>query len=136
MVKRFFPDEIERIDLVVIGPAAVNNFGAKVGKGEWFSDLEYAIGLEFRINDEYTPIITTIHPFQLIDINIPMMVHDVPLSYIVTKDKLIKTENFYKRPNKVFWNLLDDKIKEIAILNKLMKNKKKLTRINEYLSLP
>ena len=86
--------------------------------------MEYAIGLEFGIIDEYTPIITTIHPFQLIDINIPMMAHDVPQSYIVTKYKLIKTENYYKRPNKVFWNLLDDKNNEMPIINRLMKNKK------------
>ena len=119
--KMVFPDEMEIVDLIIIGSVAVNKRGAKVGKGGGFSDLEYAIGREFNFVKEETPTISTVHHCQIYNDNIPMMEPDVPIDYIITRDEIIKTEKIYNKPSGIKWNILRDKFNEIPIL-KMIKN--------------
>jgi len=119
--EKVVPNEMEKVDLIIVGSVAVNKNGAKIGKGGGFSDLEYAIGREFGIIDENTPTITTIHELQMIDFKIPMSKHDVPMDYIVTRDEIIKTNTHYKKPEKIDWKILGDKIKEIPVLQRIKK---------------
>ena len=114
-----FPDEMEMIDVVVIGSVAVNQKGGKIGKGGGFSDLEYSIGRKFGIINEDTPTITTIHQLQLVDYEIPMEVHDVSIDFIITRNKVIRTKNIYSKPNRIYWNIIGNKIFEIPILQKV-----------------
>ena len=113
------PEKMEKVDLIIVGSVAVNKNGAKIGKGGGFSDLEYVIGREFGIVDEITPIVTTIHELQLVEFNIPMSEHDVPVDYIVTRSEIIKTNTHYRKPMKIDWNILGDKIKEIPLLQRI-----------------
>lgn len=115
------PDEMDTVDIIIIGSVAVNKKGAKIGKGGGFSDLEYAIGKEFDIVSENTPTISTVHPLQILDHELPMEGHDVPLDYIVTRDKIIKTNTSYVKPKGINWNIIGDKINEIPLLQKLKK---------------
>jgi 5-formyltetrahydrofolate cyclo-ligase len=119
--EKVFPDEMERVDLIIVGSVAVNEKGAKVGKGGGYSDLEYAIAKEHGIVDENTPTVTTIHKLQMVDYEIPMEKHDVPMDYIITRDKVIKTNGSYSKPMGIHWDILGDKIKEIPVLQKLKK---------------
>jgi hypothetical protein len=48
--------------------------------------------------------------------------HDVPMDYIVLRDKVIKTNTSNQKPKEIDWNIIGDKIKEIPVLKKL-KNK-------------
>ncbi|HEC89975.1 MAG: 5-formyltetrahydrofolate cyclo-ligase [Thermoplasmata archaeon] len=106
-----YPDEIEYIDVVITGSVAVNKKGAKIGKGGGFSDLEYAIGREYGFITEETPVITTVHLLQILDEDIPMEEHDVPVDYIITKDEIIHIDpNVYSKPNGIKWDILGEKL--------------------------
>jgi 5-formyltetrahydrofolate cyclo-ligase len=117
--EKVYPDEMDKIDVIIIGSVAVNKQGAKIGKGGGFSDLEYAIGKEFGIVNENTPTITTVHPLQILDYELPMEKHDVPMDYIITRDNIIATNTNYSKPKGIDWDKIGDKIKEIPFLKKL-----------------
>ena len=121
--EKVYPDEIDKVDVIIIGSVAVNKKGAKIGKGGGFSDLEYAIGKEFGIVNENTPTISTVHPLQIIESALPMEKHDVPLDYIVTRDNIITTNTSYKKPDGIDWDILGDKITQIPLLQKLKKER-------------
>lgn len=114
-----YPDEMDNIDVIVTGSVAVTKDGAKLGKGGGFSDLEYVIAREFDIVDDSTPVLTTVHPLQIIPSDIPMETHDVSLNYIITRDTIISTDTSYPKPRRVDWHIVGEKIKEIPILHQL-----------------
>ncbi|HVO91718.1 MAG TPA: hypothetical protein VMT22_02705 [Terriglobales bacterium] len=70
----------------------------------------------------HTPIITSVHPLQIIDEEIPMTEHDIPLNAVVTPHKLIELLAKYQRPNGIYWSLLpQQKIDEIPALQRRRK---------------
>jgi 5-formyltetrahydrofolate cyclo-ligase len=112
--------EMDRVDLVVAGSVAATREGARLGKGGGYSDLEYAIARHYGIVDASTPVVTTVHPLQLVTADIEMKVHDVPLDYIVTLEETIATGHGYTRPEGLYWDLLDEeKLASIPILREL-----------------
>jgi len=114
-----YPDEIDHVDLVIMGSVAVNKRGAKIGKGGGFSDLEYAIGREYGFVTEETPVITTVHPLQILDEELPMEDHDVPVDYIITRNEVIHVNpKVYSKPKGIKWSILGRKLEEIPILRK------------------
>ena len=117
--ERVFPDEMDKVDLIIVGSVAVNKQGAKIGKGGGFSDLEYAIGREYALVDEDTPAVTTVHPLQVVDYELPMMAHDVPMDYIVTRNDIINTNTTYPKPGGIDWGIIGDKLEETPVLQKL-----------------
>ena len=107
------------IDLKVVGSVAVTLNGARLGKGGGFSDLEYAILKELNLIDEEVPVVTTVHDVQIVEY-IPMTKHDVPLDYIFTPTRSIKTNTPYAKPEGIYIDELDImKIKEIPILREI-----------------
>jgi 5-formyltetrahydrofolate cyclo-ligase len=102
------PAQIGRIDLVVAGSVAVNETGARLGKGGGYSDLEFALARSLDLVDENTPVVTTVHHLQVIDRAIPMTPHDVPLDLIVTPDRVIRVRRRRKKPAAIFWTELSD----------------------------
>ncbi|KAA0000910.1 MAG: 5-formyltetrahydrofolate cyclo-ligase [Thermoplasmata archaeon] len=118
--KPVYPWEMKKIDLIVAGSVAVNRKGARVGKGGGYSDIEYAIAREVGIVDETTPVITTVHDIQIINDEIPMKEHDVPVDYIITPTKIIETEKIYEKPKGIIWDILD---KELPILEIIKQGK-------------
>jgi 5-formyltetrahydrofolate cyclo-ligase len=120
-----FPEDMDMVDIIIVGSVAVNTNGAKLGKGGGFSDLEYAIAREFEKIDEYTPAVTTVHQLQIIEDEIPMENHDVPLDYIVTRDSVITTDTTYQRPDGIAWDIVGGKINEIPVL-KILRAEKNL----------
>jgi len=112
------PSEMPTIDFVLIGSVAVNLKGARVGKGGGYSDLEFAIARHLELVKDTTPVVTTVHPFQIVDDEIPMLPHDIPVDFIVTTEGVIVTERVFNKPKGVLWDLLDaDKLDSIPILN-------------------
>ena len=91
--------------------------GARVGKGGGYSDLEFALLTEEKKIARYTPIVTSVHPLQIIDEEIPMTEHDIPLSAIVTPVEVIELKPRFPRPKGVYWNMLpEEKIDDIPVL--------------------
>ena len=111
--------KVQKIDLIVCGSVAVNRKGARVGKGGGYSDLEFALLTEQRKVGRDTPIVTSVHPLQIVDEEIPMTHHDIPLSAIVTPNELIKIESPLPRPKGIYWDMLPpEKITAIPVLQK------------------
>lgn len=110
-----------RVDLVVEGSVAVDRRGGRVGKGGGYGDLEFAILSQLGAVTERTPVVTTVHPLQIVD-RVPMEEHDVPVDYIVTPDQIIRTAREHPRPSGINWDILPaDALKRIPLLAELRK---------------
>ena len=96
------------VDLILCGSVAVRRDGARIGKGGGYSDLEYAIALELGIITSATPIITTVHPLQIVTGRIALAPHDIPVDFIVTPEKSIATKTRISRPRGIYWDYLDE----------------------------
>jgi len=108
---------VAKIDLVVCGSVAVNRKGARVGKGGGYSDLEFALLTEQGKISANTPIVTSVHPLQIVDAEMPMTEHDIPLSAIITPAEVIKLQSSFSRPKGIYWSMLtQEKIDEIPVL--------------------
>ncbi|KPJ55799.1 MAG: hypothetical protein AMJ42_06210 [Deltaproteobacteria bacterium DG_8] len=120
------PGEMRRVDLIVAGSVCVNQDGARVGKGGGYSDLEYALGKEFGIVNMNTKTLTTVHPIQVVSYQIEMCIHDFPLDFIITSERIIGARNTYPKPRGIYWEELDkEKIQAIPQLGKLRKQRVK-----------
>ncbi|HEV8723492.1 MAG TPA: 5-formyltetrahydrofolate cyclo-ligase, partial [Candidatus Binatia bacterium] len=105
--------------LVVCGSVAVNRRGARVGKGGGYSDLEFALLTEQKKIAANTPIVTSVHTLQMVDEEIPMTEHDIPLNAIITPDEVIEIKSQFPRPKGIYWNMLPpEKIADIPVLHK------------------
>jgi 5-formyltetrahydrofolate cyclo-ligase len=118
------PKEIPSIDLIVAGSVAVNRKGSRIGKGGGYSDLEFAIGREFGFVKEEVVILTTVHPLQVLDEDLPETDHDFRIDFIVTRDEMIPTHRKGGRPKGIIWNdFTEQRISEIPILIELLASK-------------
>jgi 5-formyltetrahydrofolate cyclo-ligase len=115
-------DELEPVDLVVTGCVAVDEDGARLGKGGGFSDLELALAAEAGLVDARTVIATTVHDVQVRSAGeIPVTAHDFGVDLIVTPTRLIRVSRHGRRRTpKVRWDeLTDEKIAAIPLLRGL-----------------
>ena len=114
------PTDMPAIDLVVAGSVAVSRDGARLGKGGGYSDLEFAVLAELRKLQPAIPIVTTVHPLQVVDEPLPMHAHDISLDWIVTPGEAIRCAREYARPEGVLWNLLSrERIAEMPVLREM-----------------
>lgn len=119
------PDAVPQIDLVISGSVAVTKDGARIGKGEGYSDLEFAVLAELDLVNDETTIATTVHELQVVGspdgavdaVEVPVDTHDVPMDYVVTPERIIETETPYARSTGVDWDALSaEQIKKIPVL--------------------
>ena len=114
------PHDMRPIDLIVCGTVAVNLEGARIGKGGGYSDLEYALAREARLVPPKTPIVTTVHDLQVLDEELPVFAHDIPVDYVVTPTKVIQTHTRLPRPKGIYWDYLTkEQIDAIPYLKQL-----------------
>jgi 5-formyltetrahydrofolate cyclo-ligase len=114
------PEEMEPIDLVVSGSVAVNERGARVGKGEGYSDLEFAILREFGLVDDETAAVTTVHEIQVVEADVPTVSHDVGIDRVCTPERDVRTAGSDTKQSGIEWDAVDaDRIREIPILQRL-----------------
>jgi len=111
--------ELDGIDLIVTGSVAVDREGNRLGKGEGYAELEYAILRELGLVDESTPIATTVHDLQIVDY-IPSMPYDLKVDVICTPTRIIRVNRRGGRPPGILWEYItQEKIREIPILREL-----------------
>jgi 5-formyltetrahydrofolate cyclo-ligase len=114
-------EEMQAIDLVVVGCVAVTRNGGRTGKGAGFADLELAMLKEFGLVQSDTPIVTTVHPLQIVEEErLPMQTHDWALNWIVTPEEVIETNTTYPRPTGLDWDTIrPEQYKKIPIMRQL-----------------
>lgn len=112
-------EEMQGIDVVVVGCVAVTTDGGRTGKGAGFADLELAMLREFGLVQRETAIATTVHGLQLVE-ELEMQVHDWPLNWIVTPGRVIETQTLLSRPVGVDWATVQpDQLAQIPMLRRL-----------------
>lgn len=112
--------EMRPVDLVVSGSVAVNRQGIRIGKGGGYADLEYGLAVAAGIVGPDTPVLTTVHPMQVLAEPLPRTDHDVPLDYAVTAAETIRCPGDLPHPQGIYWaDLTEEKIAAIPALQKL-----------------
>ncbi|WP_257297770.1 5-formyltetrahydrofolate cyclo-ligase [Haloarchaeobius sp. FL176] len=114
------PDELPHVDLVVSGSVAVSEDGARIGKGEGYSDLEFGVLAEFDRVDARTTVATTVHERQVRGEALPHDEHDVPMDLVVTPERTVRPAGDGRRPSGIDWRALpEERIDEIPVLQRL-----------------
>ncbi|WP_408959649.1 5-formyltetrahydrofolate cyclo-ligase [Natrinema sp. 74] len=113
------PDEVDRVDLIVSGSVGVTEDGGRIGKGEGYSDLEYAVLRELGLVNDSTTVATTVHERQLIDEPVTIGAHDVSMDLVVTSERVLRPDES-EQPDGIDWELLEDeRLAEIPVLQRL-----------------
>ncbi|MBB5253294.1 5-formyltetrahydrofolate cyclo-ligase [Sulfurisphaera ohwakuensis] len=113
-------NSISRVDFIVAGSVAVTMYGDRIGKGEGYSELEFAILRELGKVNENTPIATTVHDIQIVDF-IPTEPYDVPIDIIATPTRVIYTKRKREKPKGIYLEYLTkEKIEETPFLKKFL----------------
>ena len=120
-------EEMPPIDLVVTGCVAVTQDGGRTGKGAGFADLELGMLREFGLVRSDTPIVTTVHPVQIVEPErLPIEPHDSALDWIITPQKVIETRTRHPQPAGLDWaTIRPEQIETIPMLQKLLKERGK-----------
>jgi 5-formyltetrahydrofolate cyclo-ligase len=112
-------DKLPVVDLAVVGSVAVAPDGGRIGKGEGYSEMEYAVLRELGLVSESTPIITTVHDSQIVE-SVPLEEHDIAVDHIVTPTRLLATNRSRPRPTAILWSKVTlEMMKRMPILKEL-----------------
>ncbi|XP_066098337.1 methenyltetrahydrofolate synthase domain-containing protein isoform X6 [Saccopteryx bilineata] len=109
------------VDLVVVGSVAVSEKGWRIGKGEGYADLEYAMMVSMGAVSQGTPVVTIVHDCQVIDIPEALLEdHDLTVNYILTPTRVIATGCERPKPTGIVWSKISREMMEkIPILRSL-----------------
>jgi len=111
--------ELPDIDMIVCGSVAVSpRDGARLGKGEGYSEIEFAVLTELGLVRESTPIATSVHSTQLVS-NLPVEPFDLHVDLIATETELIRVKRDLPRPKGIDWGILGPRLEEMPILKEL-----------------
>ncbi len=108
--------DMQPIDLIVCGSVAVNEHGARLGKGAGYSDIEAALLAEGGLLSQQTIIATTVHDLQVLDEDLPEQPHDFRVDLIVTPERTIWPGHPKRPENLDLDSLSPDQIAAIPVL--------------------
>jgi 5-formyltetrahydrofolate cyclo-ligase len=112
-------NKLPRMDAIVCGSVAVTRNGHRCGKGEGYSDLEYAILRE--LGHPAVPVATTVHEVQIVT-SLPWEPTDLPLSVVVTPEETIRVKRPPRAPAGIVWErLTEEDLREMPVLKDLKK---------------
>ncbi|XP_008568199.1 PREDICTED: methenyltetrahydrofolate synthase domain-containing protein isoform X1 [Galeopterus variegatus] len=119
-------DSRVHVDLVVVGSVAVSEKGWRIGKGEGYADLEYAMMVSMGAVSEGTPVVTIVHDCQVMDIpEVLLEDHDITVDYILTPTRVITTGCERPKPTGITWSKISHEMMEkIPILRTLRDQEK------------
>jgi 5-formyltetrahydrofolate cyclo-ligase len=114
-------EDLEPVDMAVVGCVAVSSDGRRLGKGGGFSDLEYAIAWEAGLITAETVVVTTVHEAQVVDDGrIPVTDHDFRLDLIVTPERVLRCHRGRRTAARIWWDeLTEAKVASIPLLRRL-----------------
>ncbi|XP_054696789.1 methenyltetrahydrofolate synthase domain-containing protein isoform X2 [Grus americana] len=117
-----------RVDLVVVGSVAVSEKGWRIGKGEGYADMEYAMMVSMGAVQADTPVITIVHDCQVVDIAEDLLDdHDLTVDYILTPTRTIKTNCKRPKPQGIIWRKVSyEMLGRIPILKTLRYREKQI----------
>ena len=119
-------EHMVQLDAIVTGCAAVTAGGKRAGKGEGYSDLEYAILRELGFDP--VPVATTVHDVQVVD-DFPIEDNDIPLSVICTPTRTLHVARPPPAPTGIDWSrLADDDLQAMPVLAELRALKRRSVR--------
>nr|XP_003820889.3 methenyltetrahydrofolate synthase domain-containing protein isoform X4 [Pan paniscus] len=109
------------VDLVVVGSVAVSEKGWRIGKGEGYADLEYAMMVSMGAVSKETPVVTIVHDCQVVDIPEELVEeHDITVDYILTPTRVIATGCKRPQPMGITWFKISlEMMEKIPILRSL-----------------
>lgn len=109
------------IDIAVVGCVAVSLDGGRTGKGAGFADLELGILRQSGLVQAATPLMTTVHPLQIVDdAALPMLAHDWSLTWIITPDEAFATRCTRAQPGGLEWeHIRPEQLATIPVLRTL-----------------
>jgi 5-formyltetrahydrofolate cyclo-ligase len=115
--KKISLQKLPQMDAIICGSVAVTRRGRRCGKGEGYSDLEYAILRE--LGHRPVPVATTVHGAQLVDA-FPRDPNDLPLSLIVTPEATIRVKRPLSAPEGIDWSrLTEEDLDAMPVLREL-----------------
>lgn len=110
-------EDMPALDAIVTGCAAVTVDGRRAGKGEGYSDLEFAILRELGF--DALPVATTVHDLQVVA-GFPIEANDIPLSLICTPTRTLRVAEPPPAPAGIDWSRLsEDDLDAMPILRDL-----------------
>ncbi|XP_047385690.1 methenyltetrahydrofolate synthase domain-containing protein isoform X11 [Sciurus carolinensis] len=115
------------VDLVVVGSVAVSEKGWRIGKGEGYADLEYAMMVSMGAVHEGTPVVTIVHDCQVVDFPEALLGdHDLTVDYILTPTRLISTGCRRPKPAGITWSKISrEMLEKIPVLRSLREREKR-----------
>ncbi|MFB6243116.1 MAG: 5-formyltetrahydrofolate cyclo-ligase [Halobaculum sp.] len=133
------PEQVPHVDLIVSGSVLVTPDGGRIGKGEGYSDLEFAVLADLGAVSSATTVATTVHESQVREVDAAVFdAHDVPIDLICTPERTVRSreqrdttattqretttdeQSVHSRPAGVDWDALDeDRLAEIPVLDRL-----------------
>ncbi|XP_040185607.1 methenyltetrahydrofolate synthase domain-containing protein isoform X1 [Rana temporaria] len=121
-------DAAVQVDLIVVGSVAVSEKGWRIGKGEGFADMEYAMMVAMGAVTDQTIVVTVVHDCQVLDIPEELLGdHDLTVDYILTPTRVIKTDCARPKPTGIIWSKISHEMMEkIPILKKLWDKERRL----------
>jgi 5-formyltetrahydrofolate cyclo-ligase len=114
--------DLEPVGLVVTGCVAVDESGARLGKGGGFSDLELAVAADAGLVDAHTIVVTTVHELQVLAVGVvPTTAHDIHVDVVVTPERVLRLPRprGWKLPTLRWEDLTEEKIAAIPLLQRL-----------------
>ncbi|KAK2500756.1 hypothetical protein MC885_002764 [Smutsia gigantea] len=116
-----------RVDLLVVGSVAVSEKGWRIGKGEGYADLEYAMMVSMGAVSQGTPVVTIVHDCQVVDIPEALLEdHDLTVDYILTPTRVITTGCERPKPAGITWSKISyEMMRKIPILRSLRYQEKR-----------
>ena len=115
-------DALTPVDLVVTGCVAVDERGARLGKGGGFSDLELSVAAAAGLVDADTVVVTTVHELQVVPAGtVPTTDHDLHVDVVVTPQRVLRCARprGWKLPTLDWSELTEEKIAAIPLLQRL-----------------
>nr|XP_033799341.1 methenyltetrahydrofolate synthase domain-containing protein isoform X2 [Geotrypetes seraphini] len=116
-----------QVDLVVVGSVAVSEKGWRIGKGEGFADMEYAMMATMGAVGENTTVVTIVHDCQVVDIPEELVAdHDSYRDYILTPTRIMKTDCKRPKPRAIIWSKVTWELMQRIPILKSLQNRERL----------
>jgi 5-formyltetrahydrofolate cyclo-ligase len=113
--------DLPLLDAIVCGSVVVTRDGRRCGKGEGYSDLEFAILRE--LGHPPVPVGTTVHDLQVVEA-VPRDATDQPLSVIATPTRTIRIKQPNPAPTGIDWTRLSaEDLQDMPVLAELKRMK-------------